>query len=57
MVFNEFRNDKLSVGETVIELTNPAPPCKTIKDSFKDGKFNRNIRKEKILVFQDGMQE
>ena len=42
---------KLSIGETVIELTNPAPPCKTIKDSFKDGEFNR-ISEKKILVFK-----
>ena len=37
---------KLSIGETVIELTNPAPPCKTIKDSFKDGEFNRISEKK-----------
>ena len=31
----------LSVGEAKIELTRPAPPCKTIKDSFIDGQFIR----------------
>ena len=36
----------LSVGEAKIELTNPAPPCKTIKDSFKKGQFNRISEKK-----------
>tara|TARA_Y100000385_G_scaffold189368_1_gene195644 strand:+ start:750 stop:1208 length:459 start_codon:yes stop_codon:yes gene_type:complete len=36
----------LSVGEAKIELTWPAPPCKTIKDSFTDGQFIRISEKK-----------
>ncbi len=32
---------KISIGNAVIKLTRPTPPCKTIKDSFKDNYFNR----------------
>ncbi len=32
---------RLQIGAAVIEITGPAPPCKTIADSFVDGEFVR----------------
>ena len=32
---------KLAIGNVEIELTGPAAPCKTIANSFKEGKFIR----------------
>ena len=31
----------LDIGQARFELTNPAPPCKTIAKSFKEGRFVR----------------
>ena len=37
---------KFSIGEVEIELTGPAPPCKTISDSFGSEGFNRISEKK-----------
>ena len=36
---------KIGIGDVVLELTNTAPPCKTIIESFNDGKFGRILEK------------
>ncbi|MEA2684249.1 MAG: hypothetical protein QOK05_2577 [Chloroflexota bacterium] len=33
--------DRLAIGETEIELTSHATPCRTIRESFIDGGFSR----------------
>jgi len=33
--------DRLEIGEVVLEITGPAPPCNTIAASFADGRFVR----------------
>ncbi|MDC1419533.1 MOSC domain-containing protein [Euryarchaeota archaeon] len=35
----------INIGDIIIQLTGVAPPCKTIKKSFKEGKFNRISQK------------
>ncbi len=37
---------KLNIGEVIIKLTNPAPPCKTISSSFSSGDFSRISEKK-----------
>ena len=36
---------KIGIGDVVLELTNTAPPCKTIIESFNDGRFSRILEK------------
>jgi len=36
----------LEIGQATIELTHPAPPCKTIAKSFKEGHFVRISEKK-----------
>ena len=36
----------LEIGQAKIELTHPAPPCKTIDKSFKEGNFVRISEKK-----------
>ena len=36
----------MSVGESVIEITSPAPPCKTIAHVFSDSAFSRISEKK-----------
>lgn len=33
--------DRLKIGDVVLEISGPAPPCTTIAASFLDGKFTR----------------
>lgn len=35
------KGDRFTIGEVIIEITNDAPPCGTIKNSFKDQKYSR----------------
>ena len=37
---------KLSIGECIIEITSPAPPCKTIAHVFSDSAFSRISQKK-----------
>ena len=37
---------KFQIGEVEIELTGPAPPCKTISESFEKGEFVRISEKK-----------
>ena len=37
---------QLNVGDALIEITGPAPPCKTIKNSFTGGDFSRISQKK-----------
>ena len=37
---------QLNVGNALIEITGPAPPCKTIKNSFTKGDFSRISQKK-----------
>ena len=37
---------QLNVGNALIEITGPAPPCKTIKNSFTEGDFSRISQKK-----------
>jgi MOSC domain-containing protein YiiM len=39
-------DDKLAVGEVVLQITRPAPPCRTIEASFTDGEFVRISHKK-----------
>lgn len=40
--FSELRvGDRLRLGEVLIEVTDYAAPCATIKGSFKDGRYSR----------------
>lgn len=34
-------DDRLAVGEVVLQITGPAPPCRTIEASFAGGQFVR----------------
>lgn len=36
---------KIGIGDVVLELTNTAPPCKTIIESFNGGRFSRILEK------------
>jgi MOSC domain-containing protein YiiM len=36
---------RLSVGDVLLEVTDDAPPCKTIAGSFRDGRFVRASQK------------
>lgn len=38
--------DRLAVGEVVVEITGPAPPCNTIAGSFTGGQFVRISHKK-----------
>jgi MOSC domain-containing protein YiiM len=33
--------DRLAIGDVLLEITGPAPPCVTIAASFLDGRFVR----------------
>ena len=37
---------QLNVGDALIEITGPATPCKTIKNSFTKGDFSRISQKK-----------
>lgn len=39
-------DDRLAVGEVVLQITGPAPPCTTIAASFADGHFVRISHKQ-----------
>jgi MOSC domain-containing protein YiiM len=39
-------DDRLAVGEVVLQITRPAPPCRTIEASFTDGQFVRISHKK-----------
>jgi len=40
------KGDLIEIGQVIIELTNPAPPCKTIAKSFKEENFIRISEKK-----------
>ncbi len=37
---------RLSIGDSIIEITNPASPCRTIQHVFSDGSFSRISQKK-----------
>lgn len=39
-------DDRLAVGEVVLQITGPAPPCRTIEASFVDRQFARISHKK-----------